>query len=113
MLALILTISLSLLSDLIHVGGNPHVEYQEGAYERIALTDSTTLEVYKSDSIAVVLTVCAPQCSSCARIYNKEWQLIATPTPPFTSIFPLATMDKETGRITWKDNDTWNYQSTL
>ncbi|MBO4690683.1 MAG: hypothetical protein J5621_07390 [Paludibacteraceae bacterium] len=109
MLALILTISLSLLSDLIHVGGNPHVEYQEGAYERIALTDSTTLEVYKSDSIAVVLTVCAPQCSSCARIYNKEWQLIRNVEPTVQSIFPLATIDKETGKITWTDNDTWEY----
>ena len=111
MLALILTISLSLLSDLIHVGGNPHVEYQEGAYERIALTDSTTLEVYKSDSIAVVLTVCAPQCSSCARIYNKEGELLSTPTSPTPSIFPLAHI--ENGQIVWTDNDTWSYQSTL
>ena len=109
MLSLILTISLSLLTDLFHVGGNPHVEYQDDKYERIALTDSTTLEVYKSDSIAVVMTVCAPQCSSCARIYNKEWQLIRNVEPTVRSIFPLATIDKETGKITWIDNDTWEY----
>ena len=53
------------------------------------------------------MTACAPQCSSCARVYNKEWQLIRTVTPPFSSIFPLATI--EDGKIVWKDNDTWEY----
>lgn len=105
---LFLSISISLLAHLFQLGGNPHVVYQEGPYERVALTDSTTLEVYRGeDSILVVMTACTPQCSSCARIYNKEWQLIETVTPPFTSIFPLATI--ENGRIIWKDNDTWEY----
>lgn len=104
----LLAIGLSLLADLFQVGGNPHVVYQDGAYERIALTDSTQLEVYKgTDSILVVLTACAPQCSSCARVYNKEWQLIATPQSPTPTIFPLATI--ENGRIVWKDNDNWEY----
>lgn len=103
-----LAIGLSLLADLFQVGGNPHVVYQDGAYERIALTDSTQLEVYKgTDSILVVLTACAPQCSSCARVYNKEWQLIAMPQSPTPTIFPLATI--ENGRIVWKDNDNWEY----
>jgi hypothetical protein len=111
MLHLLLSISLSLLTDLIQMGGNPHVVEQNGPYERIALTDSTTLEVFQgADSVYVVLTACAPQCSSCARIYNKEWQLVKTVTPPFSSIFPLAAMDKTTGRITWTDNDTWEYK---
>ena len=104
----LLAIGLSLLADLFQVGGNPHVVYQDGAYERIALTDSTQLEVYKgTDSILVVLTACAPQCSSCARVYNKEWQLIAIPQSPTPTIFPLATI--ENGRIVWKDNDNWEY----
>lgn len=108
MKGLILAIGLSILADLFQVGGNPQVVYQDGAYERVALTDSTQLEVYKgADSILVVLTACAPQCSSCARIYNKEWKLIATPQSPTPSIFPLATI--ENGRIVWKDNDNWEY----
>lgn len=108
MKSLILAIGLSILADLFQVGGNPQVVYQDGAYERVALTDSTQLEVYKgTDSILVVLTACAPQCSSCARIYNKEWKLIATPQSPTPSIFPLATI--ENGRIVWKDNDNWEY----
>ena len=108
MKGLLLTISLSLLTDLFQLGGAPHVEYQDSVYERIALTDSTSLEVYRSqDSTLVVFTACAPQCSSCARVYNKEWQLIRTVTPPFTSIFPLATI--ENSKIIWKNNDSWEY----
>ena len=96
---------------MFQIKGHPEVIEENGPYTRVALTDSATLEVYQGDSILVVMTVCAPQCSSCARIYNKEWQLIATPQAPFPSIFPFATI--ENGRIVWKDNDTWNYQSTL
>ena len=104
----LLAIGLSILADLFQVGGNPQVVYQDGAYERVALTDSTQLEVYKgADTILVVLTACAPQCSSCARVYNKEGQLIAIPQSPAPSIFPLATI--ENGRIVWKDNDNWEY----
>ena len=104
-------LSLSLIAELFQIGGHPQVLEQDSVYEKIALTDSTMLEVYKGDSILVVFTACAPQCSSCARVYNKEWQLIATPQPPFRSIFPLAHI--ENGRIIWTDNDTWSYQSTL
>ena len=108
---MLLLLSLSLIADLIQMGGHPQILEKDSVYEKIALTDSTTLEVYKGDSILVVFTACAPQCSSCARVYNKEWKLIQTVTPPFSSIFPLATI--ENGHIVWKDNDTWNYQSTL
>ena len=105
---LLLYISLNLVADLFQLGGTPHVVEHVENYERIVLTDSSSLEVYRgTDSILVVVTVCAPQCSSCARIYNKEWQLIETVTPPFTSIFPLATI--ENGHIVWKDNDNWEY----
>lgn len=105
---LFLSISLSLIADLFQMGEVPQVEVQDGLYERIALTDSTRMEVYQyADSTLVVMTACAPQCSSCARVYNKEWQLIRTVTPPFRSIFPLATI--QDGKIVWTDNDTWEY----
>ena len=108
---MLLLLSLSLLAELFQIGGNPQILEQDSVYERIALTDSATLEVYQGDSILVVMTVCAPQCSSCARVYNKEWQFIQTITPPFSSVFPLAHI--ENGQIVWTDNDTWNYRSTL
>lgn len=110
---LLLSISLSLLMDLFQVGGKPQVLEQDSLYEKVALTENTTLEIYRGDSIFVVFTACAPQCSSCACVYNKEWQLLETLTPPFTSIFPLASMEPATGHISWTDNDTWSYQSTL
>ena len=96
------------LYSVLMMIGHPYREVADGPYTRYLLTDSTTMEVYEgADSVLVVLTACAPQCSSCARIYNKEWQLIETVTPPFSSIFPLATI--ENGRIVWKDNDSWEY----
>ncbi|MGN0227741.1 MAG: hypothetical protein ACI4AI_06760 [Paludibacteraceae bacterium] len=101
---------IAILSNLLLLGGHPMMVEEDGAYSRYALTDSTSMEVYRgTDSIFVVMTSCAPQCSSCARIYNKEWQYIRTITPPFSSIFPLATIDKKNGHITWSDNDTWEY----
>ena len=93
------------------MGHKPQIEVQDGPYERIALTDSTRLEVYQyTDSTLVVMTACAPQCSSCARVYNKEWKFLFPLEPPFVSVFPLATMDRETGRIVWTDNDKWEYK---
>ena len=106
----LLLISITLIPDLILMGHKPQIEVLDGPYERIALTDSTRLEVYQyTDSTLVVMTACAPQCSSCARVYNKEGELIEQITPPLRSVFPLATMDKQTGRITWTDNDEWEY----
>lgn len=108
MLFLLSTI-FSLVAELGPLGGHPQVLEQDSLYQRIALTDSTTMEVYDAgDSVLVVMTACAPQCSSCARIYNKEGQLLKAVTPPFVSIFPLATI--QNGVIVWKDNDTWEYQ---
>lgn len=100
---------ISLVAGLLKLGSNPEVVVDEPPYTRVALADSTMLEFYEyeTDSALVVLTVCAPQCSSCARIYNKEGEVIRTITPPFTSIFPLATI--EDGQLVWKDNDTWEY----
>ena len=59
------------------------------------------------DSIVVIHTVCAPICSSHARVYNKEWQLMGELQAPFTSIFPEAYI--EDGQLLWRDNDTLDY----
>lgn len=98
-----------LLLDISRMGGAPEVLQEEKPYVRMQLTDSATIEMYLGDSIIIVTTICAPQCSSCARVYNKEWQLVQTLTPPTSSIFPLATIDPKTGKVIWKDNDTWEY----
>lgn len=98
-----------LLLDISRMGGTPEVLQEEGPYVHIQLTDSASLEMYLGDSIIVVTTICAPQCSSCVRVYNKEWQLVQTLTPTTPSIFPLAAIEPKTGKVMWKDNDTWEY----
>lgn len=63
--------------------------YSDDSYTRYTLADSCYAEVYHyyplfetekqsraADSTLVVTTVCAPICSSCARVYNKEGELI-------------------------------------
>ena len=63
------------------------------------------------DSIVVIHTICAPICSSHARVYNKEWQPIGELQAPFTSIFPEAYI--EDGQLLWRDNDTLDYTPCL
>ena len=60
-----------------------------------------------SDSIIVIHTLCAPICSSRARVFNKEWQEIGILRAPFKSAFPEAYI--EDGRVMWRDNDTFDY----
>ena len=66
---------ISIVAALFKLGGEPEVVVNEPPYARVVLNDNATLETYEyaqGDTVLVVLTVCAPECSSCARIYNKE-----------------------------------------
>lgn len=73
------------------------------SYEFSSIRDTLML----SDSIIVIHTVCAPMCSSHARVYNKEWKEIGKILPPFKSAFPEAYI--ENGKLLWRDNDTLDY----
>lgn len=64
-----------------------------------------------NDSIIVIHTVCAPICSSHARVYNKEWQLIGILKAPFKSAFPEAYIEE--GKVLWRDNDNFDYTPVL
>ena len=99
-----------MLENYRKLGGKPEVMEQTEKYMHVSLSDSAYVEMYVTDNILVVYTVCAPICSSCARVYNKEWEFLFPLEPPFVSVFPLATMDRETGRIVWTDNDKWEYK---
>ena len=63
------------------------------------------------DSIIVIHTVCAPICSSCARVYNKEWQFQGNLTSPIKTAFPEAYI--ENGKLLWRDNDPYDYTPAL
>lgn len=77
--------------------------------DKIAAEDVTSVRdtLITNDSIIVIHTVCAPICSSHARIYNKEWKEIGVLKPPFKSPFPEAYI--EDGRVLWRDNDNFDY----
>lgn len=59
--------------------------------------------LYSGDSIYIVETACAPICSSCVRVYNKEWKLLGRiPAPWPHAVFPEAWIEDK--RIRWRDN---------
>ena len=75
----------------------------EEEYEVTSVRDT----LITNDTIIVIHTVCAPICSSRARVFNKEWQEIGVLRPPFSSIFPEAYI--ENGKLLWRDNDNFDY----
>jgi hypothetical protein len=72
-------------------------------YEVISMRDT----LLTNDSIIVIHTVCAPICSSCARVYNKEWKFLGNMTPPIKTVFPEAYIEE--GKLLWRDNDPNDY----
>ncbi|MBP5641733.1 MAG: hypothetical protein J6W92_01535 [Paludibacteraceae bacterium] len=93
-----------LMMTLYALGSEPRIE-QTGNYFRIAMSESCTWEViqYGNDSALVVQTDCAPICSSCARVYNKQGVILREITPPFEhAVFPYATIVD--GEIRWEDH---------
>lgn len=72
---------------------------------------STCDTLYCGDSIIIIHTVCAPICSSRARIFNKDWQEIGILRAPFNSIFPEAYI--QDGKVLWRDNDNFDYSPVL
>lgn len=79
--------------------------------EAYAVPTSIRDTLMTNDSIIVVHTICAPICSSHARVYNKEWQEIGVLKAPFNSAFPEAYI--EDGKILWRDNDNFDYTPQL
>lgn len=75
----------------------------QNTYEITSTYDTIAL----GDSIIVIHTICAPICSSCARVYNKEWRFLGDLTPPIKTAFPEAYI--EDGKLLWRDNDNFDY----
>lgn len=56
-----------------------------------------------ADSMVVIQTVCAPICSSVARVYNKQGAPVRTlPAPNDRWVFPEAYIQSDS--ILWRDN---------
>ncbi len=82
---------------------NVHEQNQSPIASVISNKDTIVL----GDSIIVIHTVCAPICSSCAHVYNKDGEKIGTIEPPFHSAFPEAYI--ENNHVMWRDNDPYDY----
>ena len=90
-----------LVSELLN--SNAVASELQNDYEVTSVRDT----LLTNDSILVIHTVCAPICSSCARVYNKEWKEIGVMKAPFQSAFPEAYI--ENNKVLWRDNDTQDY----
>jgi len=71
------------------------------------LTDSPVKKdtLMSGDTATVITTVCAPICSSIARVYainNKEWLLVHTLMGDSTMVFPEAYFEQQ--QLRWRDN---------
>lgn len=101
-----------LIAYLTLMHGAPQLEADEGTYTRYRMADSCTIELLLTapDTIVTVETVCAPICSSIARVYyiNKEeqkktWEYVREIMSPYPhAVFPEAHI--ESGRLVWQDN---------
>ena len=93
-----------IIADVQALGGSPEVVIDQGAYAKVRLADSCYLETYHyGDSILLVQTVCAPLCSSVARMYDSRWTLLHPIPAPDTYTLPQAFIDNN-GAIRWQEN---------
>ncbi len=93
-----------IIADVQAVGGSPEVEIEEGAYAKVRLADSCYLETYHyGDSILLVQTVCAPLCSSVARMYDSQWTLLHPVPAPEAYTLPQAFINTN-GTLRWQEN---------
>jgi hypothetical protein len=95
-----------IIALLTAMNAQPTEMVREGNYTRYSLQDSCAVEVLEyatGDSVLVVQTVCAPVCSSTARVYNKEtYTLLRVIPPTIKGVFPYAWI--ENGQLHWRDN---------
>ena len=93
-----------IIADVQALGGTPEVVIDQGAYAKVRLADSCYLETYHyGDSILLVQTVCAPLCSSVARMYDSQWTLLHPMPTPDAYTLPQAFIENN-GAIRWQEN---------
>ena len=93
-----------IIADVQALGGSPEIVIEQGAYAKVRLADSCFLETFHyGDSILLVQTVCAPLCSSVARMYDSQWKLLHPMPAPAAYTLPQAFIDSN-GAIRWQEN---------
>ena len=81
---------------------------QDLAYNTTITSDT----LYTADSIIVIITACAPICSSVVSVYNAQTNLfIGNINSPFTNaIFPEAYIEDK--KILWRNNTPTEWDNT-
>ena len=93
-----------IIADVQALGGSPEIVIEQGAYAKVGLADSCFLETFHyGDSILLVQTVCAPLCSSVARMYDSQWKLLHPMPAPAAYTLPQAFIAPN-GTIRWQEN---------
>ncbi len=95
-----------IIAFLTAMGSVPTRIVDEGNYQRYLTKDSCTIEVLDYGKKALVVqTVCAPICSSSARLYStKTNKVVKELQPTVSGVFPYAWI--ENGELHWRDNTT-------
>lgn len=92
-----------LMSFVQNLGGSPEITEETDDHVRIRMADSCYYDIHMAqDTIVVIQTACAPICSSCVRVYNKEWEELHQLWPTVSGIFPEAAY--RDGQVYWTDN---------
>lgn len=104
MLKTILLYIPSIIAMLTTMQAPPKQVVNDGNYQRYLTQDSCIIEVLDYGKTALVVhTVCAPICSSTARLYNtKTNKVVRDILPPFDAVFPYAWI--ESNQLHWQDN---------
>lgn len=105
---MILDIIAGLISVITAMHGQVDTLAMTETYAKYRMADSCFVETLSyPDSTLVIETVCAPICSSHARIYNKEWEIIRTIAAPYPDA-SFVEAKIENGKIEWIINDPDN-----
>lgn len=92
-----------LMSFVQNLGGSPEITEETDDHVRIRMADSCYYDIHMAqDTIVVIQTACAPICSSCVRVYNKEWEELRQLWPTESGIFLEAAY--RDGQVYWTDN---------
>lgn len=92
-----------LMSFVQNLGGSPEITEETDDHVHIRMADSCYYDIHMAqDTIVVIQTACAPICSSCVRVYNKEWEELHQLWPTVSGIFPEAAY--RDGQVYWTDN---------
>lgn len=93
----------SVMSFIEDLNGTPVITEETDDHVRIRMADSCYYDIHMAqDTIVVIQTACAPICSSCVRVYNKEWELQHQLWPTESGIFLEAAY--RDGKVYWTDN---------